>query len=195
LLDPVERFGLRKEDFRAVVAGMEMDARSSVRIADMDELHLYCDRVACAVGRLSVRIFGIEGEEGDRLAATLGQAFQLTNILRDLSEDAGRDRLYLPRDVLTAHGIAETDARDVLAHPALPRVCELIADIAERRFAEAREIVKQCKRDQVRPAVLMMENYRRIFRDLKRRGWPNNGARVRLSKLEKVWIVLRHGMI
>ncbi|MSO92593.1 MAG: squalene synthase HpnD [Rhodospirillales bacterium] len=195
LADPVERFALRKEDFRAVVAGMEMDARASVRIADMAELHLYCDRVACAVGRHSVRIFGIDGEKGDLLAAALGQAFQLTNILRDLSEDAARDRLYLPQDVLTAHGIAESDPQGVLGHPALPQVCDLVAAIASRRFAEAVTILRQCKREQVRPAVLMMEMYRRIFRDLTRRGWTNNGERVRLSKLEKLWVILRHGVI
>jgi phytoene synthase len=195
LLEPVERFQLRKEDFLALVAGMEMDARARVRIRDMDELDLYCDRVAAAVGRLSVRVFGLEDGKGRAIAFSLGRALQLTNILRDLDEDAGRDRLYLPADVLAAHGIPGDDPRRVLRHPELSRVCELLADIAKRRFDEAVAVIAACDRRQVRPAVLMMEFYRRILRQLSKRGWRNATDPVRLSKLEKLWVVLRHGVV
>ena len=100
LAGPVRAFKLRREDFQAVIDGMEMDIDADLRAPDWATLDLYCDRVASAVGRLSVRIFGIEPEPGDRLAHHLGRALQLTNILRDLDEDAEMGRLYLPREAL-----------------------------------------------------------------------------------------------
>lgn len=196
LVEPVERFGLAKADFRAVIDGMEMDAAERVRIRDMDELNLYVDRVACAVGRLSNRVFGIEPEIGDKLAFALGQALQLTNILRDVVEDAERDRLYLPQDVLAAHGIRETDdLAAVLKHPQLHLVCDLLADIAGRRFREGMDLIARCDRKAVRPARMMMEVYRRTYRALLRRGWRDLHHPVRLSKLEKLWVAFRYGMV
>ena len=96
------RFGLEREDFQAVIDGMEMDAVADIRAPDCATLDLYCDRVASAVGRLSVRIFGMDEEAGIALAHHLGRALQLTNILRDLDEDAAIGRLYLPREALRA---------------------------------------------------------------------------------------------
>jgi len=195
LLGPVRRFGLRREDFLAVIDGMEMDARQCLRIADMEALDRYCDRVACAVGRLSNRVFGVDAANGDRIARALGQALQLTNILRDLHEDAQRNRLYLPEDLLRAHGIMESDPVAVLSHPALGAVCQELAVIVGRRFEEAISALAACDRRQMRPAILMMEVYRRTFRRLLRRGWTPAAEPVRLSKAEKIWIVLRYGLV
>lgn len=195
LVGPVARFGLKREDFLAVIDGMEMDAAERVRIADMAELMLYCDWVACAVGRLSVRVFGIDAGNGDRLAQSLGQALQLTNILRDLDEDAERDRLYLPGDLLRSHGIVATDPKATLSDPALPKVCAALAEVAARRFDEAATIVAGCDPDKVRPAAMMMEVYRRTFLKLRARGWQPPRRRVSLPKLEKLWIVLRYGFV
>ena len=78
-----------------------MDVAADIRAPDLATLDLYCDRVACAVGRLSMRIFGMDEEPGIELAHQLGRALQLTNILRDLDEDAAIGRLYLPRELLT----------------------------------------------------------------------------------------------
>ena len=191
----VARFGLRKQDFLSVIDGMEMDAAPRVRIADMDELNLYCDRVACAVGRLSVRVFGVDGAHGDRVAHALGRALQLTNILRDLHEDAQRDRLYLPGELLRAHGVTGSDAAAILTHPALPDVCAEVAEMAERRFDEAVSALAACDRHKVRPAIVMMEVYRKVFRLLVRRGWRRLGEPVKLSRAEKLWIAFRHGMV
>jgi len=191
----VARFGLRKQDLLSVIDGMEMDAARCVRIADMNELNLYCDRVACAVGRLSIRVFGVDPEKGDRVAHALGQALQLTNILRDLQEDAGRDRLYLPGDLLRAHGITASDPAAVLAHPAVADVCAEVAETTRRRFDEAVSALAACDRRKVRPAIVMMEVYRRMFGLLVRRGWRRLGEPVALSKAEKLWIALRHGMV
>ena len=195
LADPVAHLGLQKQDFLALIDGMEMDAADSLRISDKDELHLYCDRVACAVGRLSNRVFGVDRENGDRVADALGQALQLTNILSDLREDAGRDRLYLPTEMLGAHGINETEPEAVLANPAVEGVCVELAETASRKFVEAELALAHCDRRQMRPAVMMMEVYRRILEKLQRRGWRRISDPVRLSKLVKLWIALRHGTL
>ena len=195
LAPAVARFGLVKSDFRAVIDGMEMDAADTLRMDHMEMLNLYCDRVACAVGRLSNRVFGIDGETADRLAFSLGQALQLTNILRDLCEDAERDRLYLPMDLLRAHGIDVSEPSAVLVHPAVGGVCELLAGVARKRFDEAEAVLAGCDRRLVRPAVMMKEVYSRILSSLMRSGWMPIGGRVRLSSLSKLWIVIRHGVI
>jgi len=173
-----------------------MDAADRLRIADMDELILYCDRVACAVGRLSNRVFGVDEPTGDRLARALGQALQLTNILRDLDEDARRDRLYLPEDMLRARGILGTeDACKVLREPAIVEVCERIAEIARNRFAEAAAVLAECDRRDTRPAMIMMQVYRRTLRRLMFRGWRRWAEPVSVSPAEKLWVALRYGMI
>jgi presqualene diphosphate synthase len=195
LIEPVDRYGLPQQDFNAMIDGMEMDAGNSVRIADMAELELYCDRVACSVGRMSNQVFGVEKELGDKVAFALGQALQLTNILRDVAEDAERDRLYLPQDLLTAHGIDSTDIEEVLTHPRLVDVCELLAEVAKRRFAESRELLAQCDRTQMRPAIMMMEVYNAILNRLFLRGWEYLDIPVKLSKVKKLWVAFRYGML
>ncbi len=198
LTEPIARFGLPKSDFRDLIDGMETDAAERVRMADVTELDRYCDRVACAVGRLSNRVFGLEDGVSDRLAADLGQALQLTNILSDLHEDAIRDRLYLPGDLLRGHGATDTHlaggAEAILDHPAVGPVCAAIAHRAQRRFEDAAALLATCDRVQVRPAVMMMEVYRRILRRLVARGWQRIAQPVRLSRVEKLWVALRYGM-
>lgn len=196
LMSPVRRYGLRKEDFEAVIAGMEMDARDRLRIADRSELDLYCDRVACAVGRLSARIFGADATTADALAAALGRALQLTNILRDLHEDACRDRLYLPADMLAAHGIDDTDdLQQVLGHPGAAAVCERLAQRAAAHFAEAEAIMARCQSRQMRPARIMMEVYHRTLQRLRTRGWRRWAEPVSVSRVEKLWVALRYGVM
>ena len=189
----VENFGLKKEDFRAVIDGMEMDADEPLRIAHMEELNLYCDRVACAVGRLCVCVFGIDGANGQELAFALGQALQLTNILRDIPEDAGRDRLYIPEELLQAHGVTDPDLSAKMESPGFSKACEVLAGIGARRFEQAAEVISRCERKKVRPAIMMMEIYRRILGRLMHRGWKNLSLPVGISKVGKLWIALRYG--
>ncbi|MFO1128583.1 MAG: presqualene diphosphate synthase HpnD [Rhodospirillales bacterium] len=192
----IAAFGLRREDFLAVVDGMEMDAEPQVRMRDRAELALYCDRVAGAVGRMSVRVFGVAQPQGDHLAACEGEALQLTNVLRDLKEDALRDRLYLPADMLAEAGIADhADAERVLADPGIATVCETLAGAARRRFDEATAMLAACDRRQVRPAIIMMEVYRRTLVRLMRRGWTRWAEPVALPPAEKLWVALRHGVM
>ena len=194
LLEPTRAFGLRRGDFLAVVDGMEMDA-AEIRAPGMAELDLYCDRVASAVGRLSVRAFGVATEAADRVAHSLGRALQLTNILRDLAEDGARGRLYLPRELLQAQGISGTDPATVLKHPALPRVCAELADIAERHFSDARGAMRDCPRRPMRPAGAMGAVYHAILGRLRRRGWRDLEREVRVPAALKLWFALRYGLL
>lgn len=191
----VPAYRLRREDFLAVIDGMEMDARENIHAPSLAELDLYCDRVASAVGRLSVRIFGAESAAADRVAWALGRALQLTNILRDIDEDAARGRLYLPCDLLRKHSIAATDIDAVLHHPALPKVCEDLAGLAEQRFTEANAAMAQCPRRAMRPAAVMGAVYHAILLRLRERGWTALAAPVKLPAPLKLWLALRHGLL
>jgi phytoene synthase len=195
LHEPVARFALRREDFEAVIDGMEMDAASDIRAPDLATLDLYCARVAAAVGHLSVHAFGDPSPAAHRVADALGRALQLTNILRDLDEDAGRGRLYLPREVLDRHGIRDVEPRAVLRHPALPAACRDVAALAGRHFADAAAAMAHCSRRAMRPAAVMGAFYRATLDELLRAGWRDPTRRVGLSKGRKLWLVLRHGFV
>ena len=195
LAEVAARYQLCREDFLAIIDGMEMDAAADIRAPSLAELDLYCDRVASAVGRLSVRIFGTDAPAADRVAASLGRALQLTNILRDLVEDAERGRLYLPREYLTAAGIAETEPVRVLQHAHLSAVCEPVADLAEQHFRAASTAMRECPRRAMRPAAVMGAVYHAILVRLRRRGWREPGRAVKLPAPLKLWLALRHGLL
>jgi presqualene diphosphate synthase len=195
LKEAVARYGMERDIFLSVIEGMEIDAAARLRIADMAALETYCDHVACAVGRLSNKVFGVDDEHGEPVAVSLGHALQLTNILRDLKEDAAIDRLYLPRDRLAAHGIASDDPEAVLAHPALPAVCEEIAEICARRYREAESALAACDARVMRPAIMMMHVYRNVFGALRRRGWERLDCSVSLPPWQKLWILVRYGVV
>ncbi|HEY1503191.1 MAG TPA: presqualene diphosphate synthase HpnD [Stellaceae bacterium] len=188
-------FDLRREDFLAIIDGMAMDAERDIRAPSLAELDLYCDRVASAVGRLSVRAFGDSTAAADRVAHHLGRALQLTNILRDLAEDAARGRLYLPRDLLVDVGIIATAPNVVLQHPSLGNACNALAEIAEDHFDKARVAMKECSRRAMRPARAMGAVYHAQLVRLRARGWQRFAEPVKLSKPEKLWIALRYGLI
>src|SRR5262249_20176949 len=142
----IQAFDFQKDDFDAVIAGMRMDAVERLRIAGADELALYCDRVACAVGRLSCAIFGVPADQARALSKNRGDAFQLPNILRDVHEDALRDHVYLPDALLRRHGCDATDARPLLTQPGLAAACRELAEVAEKRFVAAEAIMRTCDR-------------------------------------------------
>lgn len=195
LLGPVERFDLPRQEFLALIDGMEMDAGESLRGPDWEELLLYCRRVAGAVGMLSIKCFGAQEREAEELAVVLGEALQLTNILRDIAEDAERGRLYLPRELLEKHGIESRDAQEVLRHPALAKVSAELAEVAHARFAQSRALIARCDRKHLKPAILMMEVYDRVLTRLEARGWDKPEQPVKVSKLAKLWIALRYGIL
>ncbi len=195
LAEPVARFRLRKTDFHDVIDGMEMDAAQAIRAPDLATLDLYCARVAAAVGHLSVHVFGDPSDSAHQVADALGRALQLTNILRDLAEDAERGRLYLPRELLDRHGIRTDDPLAVLRHPALPAVCRDLAAVAIGHFDAARAAMARSSRRAMRPAAVMGAFYRAMLDALLAADWRDPSARVSLSSRRKLWLVLRHGLI
>jgi len=192
LASAVRTFDLQREDFLAVIDGMEMDVVADIRAPDWPTLDLYCDRVACAVGRLSVRVFGMEAESGRALAHHLGRALQLTNILRDLDEDAAVGRLYLPREVLHAHGIVATDPGEVLAQRAIGEACADIVELANKHFGEADAIMARCPRRVVRAPRIMGQAYQVILESLVARGFAAPRPAIRLPRVKLLGIVLRN---
>jgi len=191
----VRKFGLKREDFLAIVDGMEMDVPQDIRAPDLATLDLYCDRVASAVGRLSVRVFGLGEDDGILLAHHLGRALQLTNILRDIDEDAAIGRLYLPREHLLHAGITSSDPAKVIAEPALPKVCVPLAERARQHFAKADEIMDRNRRRVVRAPRIMSRYYRAILDLLVARGFARPRHPVRLNTPARLAILLRYAFI
>jgi presqualene diphosphate synthase len=189
----VTQFGLRAEDFLAVIDGMEMDAETTIVAPGLATLDLYCDRVAAAVGRLSVRAFGDSSPAADRVAHALGRALQLTNILRDIQEDAERNRLYLPAEFLDEAGVPH-DPAVALTSPGLPRVCARVAELAHRHFDTAWTEMRLCDRRAMRPARLMAATSGALLRELEKSGWRDPAARISLPKWRKLWLACRYGL-
>lgn len=143
---------------------------------------------------ISVNIFGVAPHIGPDLAVAQGEALQLTNILRDLAEDAAIGRLYLPADLLIEHGIESREPEVVLAHPNLDAVCRVLAARARHCYAQADALMAQSDRRAVKPSRLMLEMYRRVLDRLEKRGWQALNRDVGLSKAQKIWVFLRYGL-
>jgi phytoene synthase len=195
LAQPVRDFDLAQEDFLAVIDGMEMDTVEDIRAPSLARLDLYCDRVASAVGRLSVRVFGMDRDDGGLLAHHLGRALQLTNILRDLDEDADVGRLYLPREALHEAGIETTDPITALRSPVLAKVCGTLVEQARQHFTEADVIMARSPRPAVRAPRIMGEVYRSILEGMVVRGWDAPRERVRISRARLGLILLRYAIV
>ncbi len=201
LAEPTRRFGLERADFEAVIDGMQMDVDEDIRAPDGPKLDLYCERVASAVGRLSLRAFGYVpettpagalSEDAKALAHHLGRALQLTNILRDLDEDCVRGRLYLPREELQAAGITDFAPASVLAHPALGQVCAEIASRARAHFDVAWKIIARGPGRAVKAPALMAAAYGSILERLLARGFAPPRERVSASKARVLLALLRY---
>lgn len=195
LVASVKRYDLRREDFMAVIDGMAMDTETTLIRPDMETLDLYIDRVACAVGRLSVRIFGPYTPECDAVAAALGRALQLTNILRDVAEDASLGRLYLPDELLSSYGIKGTDPNAIMVHPLLVLVLRDMAALARRYYLEAARAMARCPKQTMRPAALMRASYFGILTRLEKKGWHSLEERVSLSPIQKLWYAVRYTLL
>ena len=192
---PLKQFGFRKEDFLAVIDGMEMDVVADIRAPDLATLDLYCDRVASAVGRLSVKVFGVPDEDGIALSHHLGRALQLTNILRDIDEDADIGRLYLPRDYLTAAGITTTDPKAALASPHLGEVCTPLIAQAREHYQQAGAIMDRQTRAGVKAPRIMAKAYAPMLDALQKRGFAPPRHRVRMNRAHLIVAILRYAFI
>ena len=172
----------------AMIAGMEADAADRVRVADQAGLDLYCRQVAGSVGAMAVRIFGAPGAEDFGLA--LGRTLQLVNILRDVDEDAERDRVYVPLDLLAAEGVADGPAVAMIAQPGFARACATLAVQAQAGFAGAERALAMGDSAPLLPARVMMWGYRRLLDRLLARGFALPRLRPGLRKVEKLRMAL-----
>jgi phytoene synthase len=194
LVEPLRRFSFAREDFLAVIDGMQMDVDSDIVAPDAATLDLYCDRVASAVGRLSVRVFGMGEAEGIKLAHHLGRALQLTNILRDIDEDAGIGRLYLPRENLAAAGIENPTPKSVSAMDDLDVVCAPIMAQAKGHFEAAEAIMATQTRDAIRAPKIMAIAYSAIWRRLAARGFKKPRGKIKTPKMVLLGAILSYGI-
>ncbi len=191
LAPAVKRFGLAKADFLAVTDGMQMDVDADIRAPGQAVLDLYIDRVACAVGRLSVRVFGMEAEAGLTLAHHLGRALQLTNILRDFDEDAAIGRLYIPREVLAGAGIAGDDPSSVVNDPKIEGAAQVLLGMARQDYAAADRVLRARPPGRLLAPRLMSAVYAKTLERTAEAGWAPPRSRVKLGKPELLWLVAR----
>ncbi|HZZ60849.1 MAG TPA: presqualene diphosphate synthase HpnD [Roseiarcus sp.] len=189
------RYGLRQRDFEAVIDGVKMDAERNIRAPDWATLDLYCDRVASAVGRLSVRIFGIGAETGEALAFHLGRALQLTNILRDIDEDAAVGRLYLPCEALAAARVAVDEPLRAVKDPKIAIACDEVARRARRHFEEADPVLASAPRAGARAPRLMSTAYRSLLDNMAARGFEPPRERAKPSRLRVLGALICYGVL
>ncbi len=195
LADPVKAYRLRKDDFLAVIDGMDMDVAEDIRAPTLETLDLYCDRVASAVGRLSIKVFGMDEAPGFELAHHLGRALQLTNILRDLDEDAAIGRLYLPREYLEAAELRDGDPASIISDPAIDSACRRLAALAHDHYAAANRVMRARPKGRIRTPRLMERVYSEILREMEKAGWAPPRRRVSLGKGRLFAIVLANGFL
>jgi phytoene synthase len=196
VLDEATRsYRLNREDFDAVIDGMAMDAERDIRAPDWATLDLYCDRVASAVGRLSVRIFGLPQEPGEALAYHLGRALQLTNILRDIDEDASAGRLYLPREALVGAGVTTDEPVAAAVDPKLAQACVAVAARARGHFESAQSVMAAAPRAAVKAPRLMAAAYGSILDRMVKEGFAPPRRRARASRLRLLGALLRYGIL
>lgn len=166
-----------------MIDGMAMDVERDICWPLLAELDLYCDRVASAVGRLSVRVFGMDEAPGIELSHHLGRALQLTNILRDIDEDAAIGRVYLPREPIEAAGIIPGDITSVLDDPRIDDACRHVAAIARNHYFRADKILAARPRGHLLAPRLMEAAYGRLLGRMEAVGWIAPRTRVRHNKL------------
>ena len=194
LVDPVRRFGIEQADFVAVIEGMQTDLDGEVRWPPFSELDLYCDRVASAVGRLSVKVFGMEREIGIRLSHHLGRALQFTNILRDIDEDAAIGRVYLPKEALDAAGIVPITPEALACEPGIDTAARWLAARAQQHFAEAHAILAARPKGHLIAPKLMDTAYSHVLDRMVRRGWRAPRKRVSTSKPRLLLALIRYSL-
>lgn len=195
LVPAVRKYGLRLMDFLSVLDGMDMDVAEDIVAPDLATLDLYCDRVASAVGRLSIKVFGMEEGPGFELANHLGRALQLTNILRDIDEDAAIGRLYLPREYLEELDCCrQMDPLAIIAKPEIDAVCRKVARLAHDHYSQARRILESRPKGRIKTPRLMGAVYSEILRASEEQGFAPPRRRISLPKTRLLSLVVRQGL-
>ena len=190
LLPFIATFDLAREHFLEIIDGMEMDLHHQ-GFENFSRLSLYCYRVASVVGLMSAEIFGYEDRQTLKYAHDLGMAFQLTNILRDVGEDAQRGRCYLPADEMARFGVSLEQLQQRQWHPGMGELFALQAERAESYYQQAFARLPEVDRARQRTGLIMASIYHRILEQIRAQGYPVLERRVGLSKFQKMWLALR----
>lgn len=180
-------FNLTVERLNQIIDGMEMDLNYN-RYADFDTLRLYCYHVASVVGLCSAEIFGYRNPDTLKYAENLGLAFQLTNIIRDVGEDARRDRIYLPQDELVRFGVSNEDILRSRETENFRRLMEFQIERAESYYAQAFAALPAEDRKNQRAGIIMAAIYQTILKEIKEDGCHVMRQRVSLTPMRKLWI-------
>ena len=184
------QFALPQEQLLEIIDGMEMDLQQT-RYLDFKALSLYCYRVASVVGLLAAEIFGHTDRRTLKYAHDLGMAFQLTNIIRDVGEDARRGRVYLPLDELKRFEVPVADILNARHSENFRRLMEFQIERAEGYYAQAMSQLPEADRKAQRPGLVMAAIYRTLLDEIKRDGCQVLNQRTSLTPLRKLWIAWR----
>jgi len=190
LYDAINNFELPESRFLDIIAGMEMDLAHQ-RYRTFDDLKLYCYRVAGVVGLMAAEIFGRTEVATLEYAENLGTAFQLTNIIRDIGEDASRNRIYIPEDELA---LFQVDARDILQGRSSPRFSDLLAyqiARAKQYYESALRALPEADRRAQRPGLVMAAIYRSLLNDIETGNTDVLTTRATITPIRKLWIAWR----
>jgi phytoene synthase len=190
LATALPRFNLPAEHLQEIIDGMEMDLHQT-RYADFKALHLYCYRVASVVGLLAAEIFGYTDRRTLKYAHDLGLAFQLTNIIRDIGEDARRGRIYLPQDELARFGVSEADILASRHSDNFTTLMEFQAERARDYYQRALAELPAADRKAQRAGLIMAAIYRTVLDEVAKDGFHVLDRRLSLPPARKLWIAVR----
>ncbi|CAN6133693.1 ERG9 Phytoene/squalene synthetase [Methylophilaceae bacterium] len=191
LLPAIQTYQLDAEHFMEIIDGMEMDLNFN-RYQDFKQLQLYCYRVASVVGLLAAQIFGFNNRKTLKFAHDLGMAFQLTNIIRDVGEDARRNRIYLPLDELAKFGVSEDDLLASRESIAVKRLLDFQIERAESYYDKALSALPAEDHKNQRVSLMMASIYRTLLREINASGAEKVlNARISLGALRKMLLALK----
>jgi len=187
----IDQYKLKRGLFLEIIKGIEMDINKKMVAPKQKILNLYCYRVAGAVGLLSLKIFGENNKNSRSFGIKLANAFQITNILRDIKEDSLLGRLYIPKEILKKAGIKENNIDQIIKNKKFPNACKQLAKLADLNFKIAEKKLSYCSKNKLKSSILMMETYKFLLKKLKKKGWQDIEKKVNLSKFEKIILLLK----
>jgi 15-cis-phytoene synthase len=190
LAPAIAPYDLRQSELSEIMDGMQMDLEQS-RYLDFQGLKLYCHRVAGVVGQLAAKIFGFKNPSTLEYAERLGLAFQLTNIVRDVGEDARKNRIYLPMDELARFEVTASDILQARHTDNFARLMEFQAERVERCYADAYAVLPAEDRKAQRPGLVMAAIYRALLEEIRSEGFQVLKQRTALTPVRKLWIAWR----
>jgi phytoene synthase len=180
-------YDLKQEHLQAIIDGMEMDLDQS-RYLDYPNLKKYCWHVAGVVGILSASIFGVTNPQTLKYAETLGLAFQLTNIIRDVGEDARKGRIYLPISELQQFNVTAADLLNARHSEKFEALMAFQAERAQGLYDEAFALLPAEDRRAQRPGLMMAAIYRTLLDEIQRDGYHVLNQKISLTPLRKLWL-------